>query len=551
MSSRGLRTANAMFTSKSSIYGPKDDGFETRSSESSVRPNFETHFASRKLKADNNADYFQDRETMELYSKANAQKEEILLLREQIAVACVKELQLLNEKYALERKISDLRMAIDEKQNEAISSSSKELAQRKGNLEDNLTLAKDLKVVEDERYVFTSSLLGLLAEYSFWPHVINASAISNCVKLLYDQLQWKIRTSHGQQGFSPYNHHIDEQRPGPFDNMSRAVAGPISSFDNEPVRTEEKTNGTLFHPPSTQGQMVSDGPLHKSKGQHDFSSYNHYIDEQNSGPTDNMSRNVAGPIPYGSFDKGFTDMRAEENSNGILFHHPTTSEQIASSDSEEEHPGIDGFQIIGDAKPGCGLLACGFPVRGTSLCIFQWIRHLQDGTLQYIEGATNPEYVVTADDVDKLISVECVPMDDNGRQGELVKRFANDQNKITCDPEMQLMIDSHISKGHAMFSVLLLMDSLDNWEAATLILRRSSYQVKVNSTETSQIAENFSKHLSIKIPSGLSAQFVLTCSDGSSYPFNAYNDVGMRDTIVLTMRMFQSRALDEKRKGRA
>ncbi|KAL6323278.1 hypothetical protein AAG906_029285 [Vitis piasezkii] len=501
MSSRGLRTANAMFTSKSSIYGPKDDGFETRSSESSVsRPNFETHFASRKLKADNNADYFQDRETMELYSKANAQKEEILLLREQIAVACVKELQLLNEKYALERKISDLRMAIDEKQNEAISSSSKELAQRKGNLEDNLTLAKDLKVVEDERYVFTSSLLGLLAEYSIWPHVINASAISNCVKLLYDQLQWKIRTSHSYS--------------------CRAVAGPISSFDNEPVRTEEKTNGTLFHPPSTQGQMVSDGPLHKSK----------------------VLLNVAGPIPYGSFDKGFTDMRAEENSNGILFHHPTTSEQIASSDSEEEHPGIDGFQIIGDAKPGCGLLACGFPVRGTSLCIFQWIRHLQDGTLQYIEGATNPEYVVTADDVDKLISVECVPMDDNGRQVFFM---------LFIYPEMQLMIDSHISKGHAMFSVLLLMDSLDNWEAATLILRRSSYQVKVNSTETSQIAENFSKHLSIKIPSGLSAQFVLTCSDGSSYPFNAYNDVGMRDTIVLTMRMFQSRALDEKRKGRA
>lgn len=30
------------------------------------RPNFETHFASRKLKADNNADYFQDRETMVL-----------------------------------------------------------------------------------------------------------------------------------------------------------------------------------------------------------------------------------------------------------------------------------------------------------------------------------------------------------------------------------------------------------------------------------------------------------------------------------------------------
>jgi hypothetical protein len=31
-------------------------------------------------------------------------------------------------------------------------------------------------------------------------------------------------------------------------------------------------------------------------------------------------------------------------------------------------------------------------------------------------GATNPEYVVTADDVDKLIAVECIPMDDKGRQ---------------------------------------------------------------------------------------------------------------------------------------
>lgn len=31
-------------------------------------------------------------------------------------------------------------------------------------------------------------------------------------------------------------------------------------------------------------------------------------------------------------------------------------------------------------------------------------------------GATNPEYVVTADDVDKYIAVECIPMDENGRQ---------------------------------------------------------------------------------------------------------------------------------------
>ncbi|PWA91723.1 hypothetical protein CTI12_AA088220 [Artemisia annua] len=34
--------------------------------------------------------------------------------------------------------------------------------------------------------------------------------------------------------------------------------------------------------------------------------------------------------------------------------------------------------------------------------------------------ATNPEYVVTTDDVDKLIAVECIPIDEQGCQGEIV-----------------------------------------------------------------------------------------------------------------------------------
>lgn len=37
----------------------------------------------------------------------------------------------------------------------------------------------------------------------------------------------------------------------------------------------------------------------------------------------------------------------------------------------EDGPGIEGFQIIGDAIPGSKLLGCGYPVRGTSLCMFQ------------------------------------------------------------------------------------------------------------------------------------------------------------------------------------
>ncbi|KAM7472385.1 hypothetical protein LguiA_010568 [Lonicera macranthoides] len=39
-----------------------------------------------------------------------------------------------------------------------------------------------------------------------------------------------------------------------------------------------------------------------------------------------------------------------------------------------------------------------------------------DNTTKYIEGATYPEYIVTADDIDKIIALKCVPMDDQGRE---------------------------------------------------------------------------------------------------------------------------------------
>ncbi|XP_052192700.1 uncharacterized protein LOC127801523 isoform X2 [Diospyros lotus] len=516
-----------MSSNKSSANVHNHDGFWTPISDFKNRQNSETHSVSRNQRGGNSSlHHFDDPEAMELHSRAGAQQEEILFLRQQIAVACVKEMQLLNEKYALERKLADLRMAMDEKQNEAVASASNELARRKGDLEENLKLTHDLKVVEDERYIFMSSMMGLLAEYSIWPHVINASNLSNSVKHLHDQLQLKIRTSH-------------------------ARIGELTSVMGNPAK-----DGLL----DQDGQL----PYIPSGWQSPLSS--HYIGEQHKMPTDLHDDNITQTkqlmhnskmqqLVKDDFLPKFApdairpdspDQKIQESS----FRFPTEHDGFASGASEDG-PGIEGFQIIGDAKPGGGLLGCGYPVRGTSLCMFQWVHHLQDGTRHYIEGATNPEYVVTADDVDKLIAVECIPMDDQGRQGELVRHFANDQNKITCDPDMQLEIDTYISKGQANFSIQLLMYSSDNWEPTTLTLRRSSYQIKVNRTQEVVIEEKFSKELSIKIPSGLSAQFVLTCSDGSLHPFNTYNDVRMRDTLVLTMRMFQSKALDERRKGRA
>ncbi|CAK7342870.1 unnamed protein product [Dovyalis caffra] len=373
-------------------------------------------------------------------------------------------------------------------------------------------------IVDDERYIFISSMLGLLAEYGIQPHVINASAISNGVKSNV------INASAISNGVKD---RIIELA---------SVLGPQNGSGSHDINNLASgiLTGQITHP--SMGQLGTSASNHNTADRHlelneNVPRYVHETNLNNNFPefsfnpdrtrmVNEVERKVAGPLSDSLFGKSDMNMRAGEMANDVL-HPSSTNDEIASSVSDDL-PGIEGFQIIGDAIPGEKLLGCGFPVRGTSLCIFQWVHHLEDGTTQYIEGATNPEYIVTADDVDKLIAVECIPMDDQGHQGELVRRFANDQNKIKCGKWT---------------------DSSDNWEPTTLVLQRSGYQIKSNGKENVLISDRFSKDLSIKIPAGLSTQFVLTCAGGSSHPLSTY-DVRMRDTLVLAMRMFQSKVDD-------
>ncbi|XP_075500963.1 uncharacterized protein LOC142539411 isoform X1 [Primulina tabacum] len=504
-----------------SMNSQKDVKIQEQSLESASRKSIEASYAFNSLTGKESVNYSEDRETMELHARATAQEKEIMYLREQIALASMTESQLLNEKYSLERKFSELRVALDEKQNEAITAASHELARRKGDLEVNLNLLSELKATEDERHVFSSAMLGILAEYGAWPHVTNASSLSNSVKNLHDRLQFRIRTSHAR--LAELNSMIGNDTRNGFGGNEIPGSSPMS------------------------GQLPS-----SSMGMHGFSNYNHYHDGKLLDQTDDVPRNVAGHIVDDMLNKNAYPFGVEQSTAGQISHSPKIHNGVDSFVSDEEGPGIENFQINGDAKPGCKLLGCGFPVRGTSLCMFQWVRHYPDGTRQYIEGATNPDYVVTADDVDTIIAVECIPMDDQGRQGELVRILANDHNKITCDEEMQEEIDSYLAKGQAKFLVMILLDSSENWEHATLYLRRLGFQVKVEKTQAAVIVEKYSEEVLIKIPSGPSTQFVLKCANGSSYPFSTTNgDIRMREKVVLTMRIFQSKALDENRKAKA
>ncbi|XP_051147963.1 uncharacterized protein LOC127263067 [Andrographis paniculata] len=498
----------------------------------------------------------EDQETMELYARARDQEKELQYLREQIALASIRESELLNEKYALERKFSELRMALDEKQSEVVTSASNELARRKGDLEVNLNLLNELKAVDDEKHIFTTSLIGILAEYGTLPHATNSSALANSIKHLHDQLQLKIRASNAR--LAEVNAMISNNPRNGFVDKGIANISPMTDqFQNNSMGVHgfsyysHYADGKGSESADDASRYVQDNDSKHAKGLTRDAEIRQFPNHESIlGTLPDIDRNVAGHIGNNMLDRsGF--MSASEQRTNQFPHAPVMQDAADSFVSEDDGPGIENFQIIGDAKPGCKLLGCGFPMRGTSLCMFQWVRHYPDGTRQYIEGATNPDYLVTADDVDKLVAVECIPMDEQGRQGDLVRIFANENNKITCDDDMQDDIDAYVSKGSATFPILILLDSSENWEPATLSLRRPGFQVKVQSKQDVVISEKYSKDLLIKIPSGLSAQFVLTCANGSSYPFSTNNDVRMRDMIVLTLRIFQSKAFDEKRKGKA
>ncbi|CAL9038436.1 unnamed protein product [Musa banksii] len=515
-----LMAADARLPNTGYVLENGDVGLSARTSDSLMRHEFQIDSGSSKRAKVNNR--ILDPEIMELYYRSHIQEEEILLLRKQITDASIKELQLLNEKHILERKLCELRIALDEKQDDAIASALKELTKKRSYFEENLRLANNLKVVEDEMYVLTSSLLSLLAEYDIRPPSITSSTISSCVKQLYQHMQWKIR-SYGN--FGDMNHLLGNQP----DNLvvDKKLQHPNSSRKQLPHAYVGGTGAPNSFEGYAHEETIrlpdTDAQLHMVTNRGSF------ISEGSERLNESMN----------------TEVQSRLSSQLMI----TVILYYLWLAGEFDLPSIEGFQIYGEAQPGCKLQACGYPTNGTTLCTFQWIRELDNGTRQYIEGATVPEYVVTADDIGTFLAVDCTPIDDSGRQGHLVRQFANNHSKITCDPEMQHEIDAYISAGRAIFDVKLWNDSID-WEQAVLIVKRSTYLIMIKHTDRVVMEEKYSPELKIKVPLGYTTQFVLTCSDGTnlplrtdgtSQPYNLENDVRLRDMIVLTMRCFQSK----------
>ncbi|KAK4710240.1 hypothetical protein R3W88_004753 [Solanum pinnatisectum] len=543
----------------------------------------------------------------DLVLKIQEHEQEVVQMRKYLSEYSIKEAQIRNEKYVLEKRIAYMRMAFDQQQQDLVDAASKAISYRQDIIEENIRLTYALQAAQQERSTFVSSLLPLLGEYSLQPPVADAQSIVSNVKVLFRHLQEKLfvteaKLKESQYQMAPWRSdmnlsnfaHSPPQSAGikeglelvpqqayssekaPLSSDPRTttdwdpLSNPQSGLNRDAERNPETDDLGRYSPLTSRSttvqvippRAVSQGYTHsKPKGEETSSKQVTFSDLISSNEMDDsdMERHQSDREPsvnWANKSSAYTSQLDDPGSSYSPYLPPVLEEPSSSyseAADEEALPAIEGLQISGEAYPGQGLQACGYSINGTTSCNFEWVRHLEDGSFNYIEGAKQPTYLVTADDVDTYLAIEVQPLDNRKRKGELVKVFANEHRKITCDPVMHSCIEKTLYSGHASYKVSLSTRFLDIWESATLAIKRDGYSIKANGPGGVLVSEKFSQSIIVTIPYGSPTEFSIFDSRGVEHLLKAESDQGdincSRDTIVLTMRLFIIRA-GEKKKGR-
>lgn len=544
----------------------------------------------------------------DLVLKIQEHEQEVVQMRKYLSEYSIKEAQIRNEKYVLEKRIAYMRMAFDQQQQDLVDAASKAISYRQDIIEENIRLTYALQAAQQERSTFVSSLLPLLADYSLQPPVADAQSIVSNVKVLFRHLQEKLfvteaKLKESQYQMAPWRSdmnlsnfaHSPPQSAGikeglelvpqqayssekaPLSSDPRTttdwdpLSNPQSGLNRDAERNPETDDLGRYSPLTSRNTTVqvipaqlavSQGYTHSMPKIEETSSkqvtFSDLISSNEMDDSD-MERHQNDREPsvnWANKSSAYTSQLDDPGSSYSPYLPPVLEEPSSSyseAADEEALPAIEGLQISGDAYPGQGLQACGYSINGTTSCNFEWVRHLEDGSFNYIEGAKQPTYLVTADDVDTYLAIEVQPLDNRKRKGELVKVFANEHRKITCDPVMHSCIEKTLYSGHASYKVSLSTRYLDIWESATLAIKRDGYSIKANGPGGVLVSEKFSQSTIVTIPYGSPTEFSIFDSRGVEHLLKAENDEGdincSRDTIVLTMRLFIIRA-GEKKKGR-
>ncbi|KAF5194299.1 transmembrane protein [Thalictrum thalictroides] len=541
----------------------------------------------------------------DLVLKVRDQEEEILQLRRHLADYSVKEAQICNEKYALEKRIAYMRMAFDQQQQEIVDAASKSLSYRQDIIEENIRLTYALQAAQQEKSTFVSSLLPLLVDYSLQPPVLDAQPIASGLKILFKHLQEKLliteaKLKESQHQVAPWRSELSDlpnftRSPSPSIGAAlttsnimglELVPQPAYSHRLAPLSPSDALKNTEWdqlvqHNPHTGfvglpgksldlenlGRPVpstvrssaaqdvpaqSQGDSHTKRFPEEITTTQPFFRDLRSGSEmdDPDSAGREQSTPWGSGNSPYmTPTHDDPNSSFSPYLAPVLEEPSSSfSEAGEDDPlpAIDGLQISGEAFPGQELQAGGYSINGTTSCNFEWVRYFEDGSVNYIDGAKQPNYLVTADDVDTYLAIEVQPLDNRKRKGELVKVFANEQRKITCDSEMQEQIERSLYSGQASYEVSLAARYLDIWEPAILAVKREGYSIKCVGTRGVVVTEKFLQKTAVTIPYGHPTAFSIL---GSAEHLLRTENSSLRDTIVLTMRLFIMRAV-EKRKSK-
>ncbi|KAM1041501.1 hypothetical protein ACFX2I_030652 [Malus domestica] len=566
----------------------------------------------------------------DLVARVHEHEQEIMQLRKHLGDYSIKEAEIRNEKYVLEKRIAYMRLAFDQQQQDLVDAASKSLSYRQDIIEENIRLAYAVQDAQQERSTFVSSLLPILAEYSLQPPVPDAQSIVGNVKVLFRHLQEKLLLTESklkelQYQLTPWRSDSNQQPnnvnvsapqlspPPPPQSVAGAALLNVSRNALEMVAQNQQAYSYIGgsralatsdaqttpewnpHQQSGFGGVVANNVEHNDLAVgHRYSPVpnrtiaaqdvpiNHAVvpgDTQGNRHNEVTSnRQVTFRDPIRNTQREMDDQDAEGNHNerdssnwsagtspyasphnesSSAYPHflPPVMEEGSSTYSEaaddDPLPAIEGLQISGEAFPGHELQACGYSINGTTSCNFEWVRHLQDGSVNYIDGAKQPNYLVTADDVDSYLAIEVQPLDNRKRKGDLVKVYANDHKKITCDPEVQSQIEKILHKGHASFKISQFAGYIDIWEPATLAIKRGAYSIKGSGGPSGSgvvVAEKFSPNTFVTIPYGSTNEFVIHSGsdNGGEYALKTDNESCSRDTVVLTLRLFIHRADERK-----
>uniref|UniRef100_A0A0D9UVV8 DUF7046 domain-containing protein n=1 Tax=Leersia perrieri TaxID=77586 RepID=A0A0D9UVV8_9ORYZ len=394
----------------------------------------------------------------DLTAKVKENEEEIAQLRKHLADYSVK--------------------AFDQQQQDLIDAASKALSYRQDIIEENIRLTYAVQAAHQERTTFISSLLPLLSEYeNLQPSVLDAQSIVTNLKVLFKHLQEQLILTENKNN-------LDIVPQTPYPHIQSPISSPVQ------VRGDWDVAGNKNRqviPTDVAPRNVN----HDDMGRNSLSSSNKF------------RRDVSAEVSQPDFRSAQLDF--ETQSQNPPFKHLSRSDVSDVSEGAEaqhvqEHSAHWGHGNTPNLVSGIEDTNPSYPYLPTVL---------EEPGSSFSEGARQPNYLVTADDVDTLLAIEVQPLDDRKRKGEFVRVYANDQRKITCDPETKELIKRTLEIGHV------------------------SYEVQ----------------LPINIPNGRPTEFLITSADGVEYNLKPAENTQPRDTIVLVLRLFRIMAV-EKRRGR-